>query len=266
MTGQLEPGATHLRRIRLAELELIRPWLPTPGKILEIGAGDGLQAGTMQTWGHEVTAIDIADRPRPLTIHHPVLDYDGSHIPTATDEFNAAFSSNVLEHVRDLSGLLGEIKRVVRPGGTSVHLVPSATWRIATSLSHYAFVTRYALSQVFGAEPPSLPVTRPISAESIRSRRGVLYLLRRALIAGPHGEYPHAIAEIYYFSRRRWLRVFAEHEFEVIHAGGNCLFYSGYATAPSLSWERRYGLARWLGSSCHVFVLRARRGSLRSRQ
>ena len=104
MTGQLEPGATHLRRIRLAELELIRPWLPTPGKILEIGAGDGLQAGTMQTWGHEVTAIDIADRPRPLTIHHPVLDYDGSHIPTATDEFNAAFSSNVLEHVRDLSG------------------------------------------------------------------------------------------------------------------------------------------------------------------
>ena len=45
-----------------------------------------------------------------------MLDYDGSHIPTATDEFNAAFSSNVLEHVRDLSGLLGEIKRVVRPG------------------------------------------------------------------------------------------------------------------------------------------------------
>jgi SAM-dependent methyltransferase len=43
--------------------------------------------------------------------------------PVAAASVDVALSSSVLEHVRDLRGLLGEVGRVLRPGGAMLHLV-----------------------------------------------------------------------------------------------------------------------------------------------
>jgi hypothetical protein len=40
-------------------------------------------------------------------------------------------------------------------------------------------------------------------------------VMKRVLVPSPHGEYKSAAAELYYFSKRRWLRVFADNGFEV---------------------------------------------------
>src|SRR5690606_25786597 len=50
------------------------------------------------------------------------------HLPFPTDTFDAAICSEVLEHVRDDADALGEIRRVVRPGGTIAITVPHADY------------------------------------------------------------------------------------------------------------------------------------------
>ena len=79
--------------------------------------------------------------------------------------------------------------------------------------------------------------------------------LKRAVFAEPHGEYPSALSELYYFSRRRWLKVFRENGFDVRQVVGNELFYTGYALFPNISVERRRELSRLLGSACHIYVM-----------
>lgn len=81
-------------------------------------------------------------------------------------------------------------------------------------------------------------------------------LLMRLLLAGPHGEYRSAAAELWYFSERRWRAVFERCGFAVIEVEPTHLFYTGYAVLPSLALPRRRFLSHVLGSATNVFVLR----------
>jgi len=45
------------------------------------------------------------------------VDAGAEHIPFPTAHFDAAFSFNSLDHVRDLEQTIAEIKRIVQPGG-----------------------------------------------------------------------------------------------------------------------------------------------------
>ena len=78
----------------------------------------------------------------------------------------------------------------------------------------------------------------------------------KMLAPGPHGEYPSATAELWYFSRRRWESVFRKAGFEVEEYDTNRIFYTGYGLFPSLEPSFRRPLAHFLGASCHIFVLR----------
>ena len=51
--------------------------------------------------------------------------YDGVTIPSPTEAFDLAFSKSVLEHVRleQVSPLLHELARILRPGGVMVHII-----------------------------------------------------------------------------------------------------------------------------------------------
>lgn len=245
----------HLERLRREEIELIRGWgWLKPGlRVLDLGGGSGYQASLMHAYGCDVTSIDLAGRPMPSTFYFPVDEYDGITIPHEDASFELVFSSNVLEHVHALRMLLDEVRRVLKPGGVTIHVVPSAGWRFWTSVSHYGFVVKSLIGKQ-GVIPAAI---EPVSPRQKLQRHGVVFMLKRILLAGPHGEYPNALAELHYFSRRRWLQVFANARFVVIDATDNKLFYTGYTLLPRLTMARRRWLARFLGSSCHVFVLRA---------
>lgn len=130
----------HLERLRNADFASIQRWLTPGARILELGGGSGYQANLMAARGFDVVSIDLQDRPKSQEAFFPVQDYDGRHIPFENASFDIVFSSNVLEHVRELPELLAETRRVLKPGGIAIHLLPSASWRFWTFLAHYIFV------------------------------------------------------------------------------------------------------------------------------
>jgi len=241
----------HLENMRRAELESVREWFRPPLYVLEIGGGSGFQAQIISSWGCEVSSIDIADGDDKTRQYHPVHVYDGLSIPFADGTFERVYSSNVLEHVADLSWMLKEISRVVKPDGIVIHVLPTSSWRFWTSLTHYAAMAKHALGSIGITNPSN---TLPSMSKYIIDR-GWLTLCKRALFDGPHGEYPNALYELYAYCKSRWLRVFEESGFEILQCYNNELFYTGYGIIPGLALNHRRRLARYLGSAARVYVM-----------
>jgi SAM-dependent methyltransferase len=248
--GQRDGGTQinpNLGLLRQAEFELIVHQLTPGSKILELGGGSGYQAKLLTESGFEVISVDIDNPKARIGEFFPVEIYDGKTLPAHDDSFDYVISSNVLEHIPTLSFTLSEIKRVLRKDGRAIHVLPSSVWRWSTTLARYPFLLKVAL----GLKKPS----GGSSTERIK-RRGLFELAKRVLFERPHGEYPGAISELYYFSGSRWSKVFEAHGFEVLSRFGNGLYYTGYSTLPSLDLSIRRKLATCLGSSCHVFVMK----------
>src|SRR5213082_699308 len=161
-----------LERIRAAEFDLVREWFKPGIRVLELGGGTGYQASQIAALGSDVLSIDLADRHKPYRLFHPVQDYDGYNIPAPDASVDVVFSSNTLEHVPDVGRLLRDTRRVLRPEGVALHIVQTA------------------------------------AGEAAR-RRGWAGMVGRALKMpfAPHGAYANAVAELHYFSARRWRRV-----------------------------------------------------------
>lgn len=235
-----------LRQIRVAELEMLRDRFTSGARVLEIGGGNGFQAQIIESFGCEVTSIDIPTRRRSAEQFFPVADYDGKTLPFERNTFDIVFSSNVLEHIAWQPQILREIRRVLRGSGIAIHLVPSASWRFWTSLSHYGAGLRFLL-------------TRNGSNRSIdnRKRRRTSISWRDVLFAPVHGEYSNQLVEFDAYRRRRWQALFEDNGFVVDAAVGNGIYYSGAMLLSALGIDRRRRLARWLGSSCHAFTMRS---------
>jgi SAM-dependent methyltransferase len=241
----------HLEKLRSEEVEVIRHWFKPNMRVLELGGGSGYQASVIASWGCRVFSVDLPNRPGLKKLYYPVLNYDGMNIPFSEAAFDILFSSNVLEHIGDLPWIFAEMHRVLKPDGLAVHILPSPVWRSWTSIGHYLFVLKY----LFGMhENPCAASTA--SAKSTLHNKGLTHFIKRALVAGPHGEYPNALSEIYYFSKSRWTRVFNQNNFEVLEIGHNKLFYTGYGLFPGLSLQARQNIARFMGSACHIFIVR----------
>jgi ubiquinone/menaquinone biosynthesis C-methylase UbiE len=201
--------------------------------------------------GADVLSIDIADRPTVSTTYFPVTTYDGRNIPAPSDSIDLVFSSNVLEHIPDLGSTLSEIRRVLRPGGTALHLMPSATWRFWTTTTAFVYLAERAVgmrrvphgSDYVASGPPV-------------SSGGVLRKLGQAFL--PHGEFRNAFAELYHFQRSAWRRVFETNGFDVVSAGPSGFFYTAYMIFPGMSMTTRAKLSRVLGSSTNLYVTRPR--------
>jgi ubiquinone/menaquinone biosynthesis C-methylase UbiE len=245
----------HLDAIRAAEIDKIASSFPAGARILEIGAGTGKQALELQRRGFEVAAIEVADSNYSDHRVFPIKNYDGRTIPLPDASVDVVFSSNVLEHVADLSRMHAEIRRVLAPGGSCIHVLPTHTWRLWTTLTSYLEAISFSVS----ALPQLVPRAAPRAAELRRLREAWYRTARHTLglcLPRRHGERGNVVSELWLFHPRWWRRNFQDHGFAVVGHEPMGLFYTGEVLlGRRLGLAKRERLARVLGSSCHLFKL-----------
>jgi len=258
-------NAEHLSMLNLSrkyELDLAMRYFPKAhdgGRrmfVLEIGSGTGEQAKVISEQGYDVLAIDVPQSHyRDERVFH-IIDYDGKVLPLDDGGADVVFSSNVLEHVEGIYSLLDEMHRVMQPGGTAVHVLPSSSCRLWSIPAHYGWLARRIFRLLFSyiaadADPEKKALT-PRRPDSVRGVLGTLFPLR-------HGERGWTVTEAYYYSRRWWINAFEGHGFEVKAIESTGLFYSmANVFGEKLSIQARREMAKWMGSSCNIFVLRRR--------
>jgi ubiquinone/menaquinone biosynthesis C-methylase UbiE len=95
------------------------------GKVIEVGAGNGLNFGRYPDTVTEVVAVEPEHRLRALAeeaaahaaVPVRVVAGHADALPAEDGAFDAAVASLVLCSVPDVAGALAEIRRVLRPGG-----------------------------------------------------------------------------------------------------------------------------------------------------
>jgi SAM-dependent methyltransferase len=256
------------RDLRLAELEnsvgLLRHFGVESGDLLEIGAGTGWQSKALSDLGYRVKAIDL---PAHCEISNharsrewPIINYDGVHIPFPDDSFDVIYSSNVLEHVVELDLLTNEMRRVLRPGGVALHLIPNPQWRMISLLTYYP---AQAVDAVRYLRRRLRRSTGPTGAATTEHKPGSFFSKVAKRLAPPtHGSVGTPITELRRFSKASWDSYFERHGWEVIHYSNNGIFASGEYLLGSIlriSMRRRIGIM--LGGIAHVYLARMRDGA-----
>ncbi len=237
-----------LHAIRTAELGEALTYIAPASCVLEIGGGTGFQARLLHEAGHSVECIDRPGSTYAGQRVFAVRDYDGARIPYRDGAFEAVFSSNVLEHIPDLPPLLGEIRRVLKPGGRCIHIMPSPAWRLWTIATHYPNLPLLLWGRGRGDNP--FPAV---------AQRSLPHLLLRAAWPGPHGESGTMLGEIRLFSRKTWLARFAALGFAPVAVRPVGLFYTGnMLLGPHLSIAARRRIAPFLGNAATLYVLETR--------
>ena len=100
-----------------------------PRRVLEVGGGEGeLAERVLRELGAEIVGIDQSERmvelQRGKGIDARVGDVQA--LPFADEQFDLAVAAWMLYHVRDVDGALGELARVLVPGGRLVAVTNSA--------------------------------------------------------------------------------------------------------------------------------------------
>jgi SAM-dependent methyltransferase len=233
---------------------------PAPARLLEIGAGAGVQARLLSRQGFDVQAIDLPASLYETLRVFPITDYDGRTIPFPDHSFDVVYSSHVLMHIVDRARFHQEVKRVLKPGGRVVHVVPTTAWRFWTFLLHYPANLWSRARGVFkpGAVPPApaAAVAQPgaVVGAVTPTPRWVRWLKLPRRI----GEQGNVLTEHMLFSDVGWRRAFGRHGWVAVHCEPNGLFYTGHmALSAGLPLPLRRALSHVLGSAGRLYVLHA---------
>jgi len=239
-----------LNRLRRLEIERVLPDLAGGTHVLEFGSGTGEQARFLVEQGFKVTAIDLASSNYADLRLFPVQDYDGRNIPLPDRSVDVIYSSNVLEHVENFDEVLAEFRRVLKPDGYAVHVLPTTAWRFWTFASAIADSLKAAVA---------LPVrlARPAGQSRARVLKREIRHIGSGFIPRAHGTAPEGISELWSFSTPAWKRKFRRCGFRVMADRPMGLFYTGTTLAgDALSIETRGRLSRLFGSATRVYLLK----------
>ncbi len=86
-------------------------------RVLDLGCGKGRFARPLKRWGATVVGLDVSSRMLAEAAGLPRVKGTGHRLPFADAAFDAVVAIECLEHAGDVSGLLDEARRTLRPGG-----------------------------------------------------------------------------------------------------------------------------------------------------
>ena len=166
-----KPVVGRVLRRRAAWIDSVLTGRP-PDHLLEVGYGSGILQPMLSQHAKSLFGVDIhplahevADRLSDLGISTSLIQGDGQHLPFATASFGTVVMVTTLSFIPDPAEALREAKRVLRPGGRLVALVPRV---VPMADTMWGFVSRRSAKEDFGghreiaaaAITAELPVTR----------------------------------------------------------------------------------------------------------
>jgi len=115
------------RRGRL--LATLREFVAPGEAVLDLGCGAGAFTAWMKKAGYRAIGADLSTHALAMARDRfpqcGFLDLDpGGAIPAADGAFAAVWASEVIEHVLEVPAFLGEVRRVLRPGGLLILTTP----------------------------------------------------------------------------------------------------------------------------------------------
>lgn len=145
---EINPGSENLEIMREAANylsfigNLVSSHLPSKGRIVEIGAGNGLQTGYVGVERDRLHCVENDERMRRL------LESAGYRVTNGLSElgdrqFSGAYSINCLEHIQDEHDLLSSICSVLEESGRIVIYVPALPFLYSTMDAKVGHFRRY---------------------------------------------------------------------------------------------------------------------------
>jgi 2-polyprenyl-6-hydroxyphenyl methylase / 3-demethylubiquinone-9 3-methyltransferase len=161
---------------------------PVGLKVVDIGCGGGLLAEEFAALGARVIGVDpsvgsIEEARAHASAGGLAIRYQpgvGEHLPLPDESFDAAYCCDVLEHVDNVGRTVGEIARVLRPGGVFLYDTINRTLRsrlLVIKLAQDWRATRWAEPNLHAWEcfirPPELERELAAAGLDVRDRIGI---------------------------------------------------------------------------------------------
>lgn len=178
------------------------------GDVLEIGCGDGHLSTILADYFNSVISTDL----NPREEIEDVIVADAQNLPFASNTFDAIFSSNVLEHVDDLSKCLNELHRVSKKDVVMLHTMPTIWWKLFQFGTHYIYLIKVLGRKTFKSNSRvnlRSHNSNSLSPPSDKRKWNVLW-------PSVHGISKNHIQEINAFRADTWEKLFQEYGFKVI--------------------------------------------------
>ncbi len=132
-----------------------------PGRVLDVGCGDGANALALERAGWDVVAIDFDEQSIDAARAAGCRDARTTTIEELDEpaqSFDAVVSIHSIEHVPDPAALLAHIRRLLKPGGVISVVTPNAAswlsarhgpdWRGLEPPRHLQILTPKALERL----------------------------------------------------------------------------------------------------------------------
>ena len=249
-------GSTISRRqfTALATAAVLGPFLgSTSAALAALASASVRRFGALGDGIHDDSAAFHAALAASAAIYVPAGTYlvDRIMVPAGrTILTDVIFSSNVLEHVENLPAVFDEFKRILRPDGFCIHVMPTPAWRMWTFVA--GVPTAVAASGQLVRQMVKRP--SPLSRKEILRRNAKT--IAGALLPIGHGTSVEGISELWTFSPTAWRRRFEQSGFRIVEDRPLEIFYTGHmALGDRLSFDARSRLARRLGSASHLYVV-----------
>lgn len=128
-----QPATAYWRAIEIGAL--LRLGIPE-GLGLDLGCGDGIltdillsHVGARQLVGVDTDPLEV-QAARKFSFYQRLHVASANAIPESDATFDFVLSNSVLEHIPDLEGVIAEVARLLRPGGTFLFTVPTPEFRV----------------------------------------------------------------------------------------------------------------------------------------
>jgi SAM-dependent methyltransferase len=136
--------------------DLLEKYTHPKAKIFDFGCGSGYTVNVLQKWGYDARGGDASPEAIAHGIHQGIkgiVPLENQKVPLPENSFDVVLTLDVIEHIKDESSIVEELKRLVAPGGKIIAFVPAYQWLWGVQdevAHHYRRYTATSFAKLFG--------------------------------------------------------------------------------------------------------------------